>query len=210
MIFAVNDESTHYGVPALVKINGPEVFAVYADETGLLKRELSPGDYLLEVTAPGYKDMKDKITIRDGKTNAFGFMLTPLNSPEEDKLISSRVRTGFTLIHGYTLDDRNQPLAGVRVHLEEAGTETVTDRRGYYWLSVPTPPETAPDIPGADALIAEMPGYVTVIHRNILVGGEDAGGYFIGMERGTGRTEHDDTHKQMRKNVEPQAEAGGL
>ncbi len=210
MIFAVNDESTHYGVPALVKINGPEVFAVYADETGLLKRELAPGDYLLEVTAPGYKDMKDKITIRDGKTNAFGFMLTPLNSPEEDKLISSRVRTGFTLIHGYTLDDRNQPLAGVRVHLEEAGTETVTDRRGYYWLSVPTPPETAPDIPGADALIAEMPGYVTVIHRNILVGGEDAGGYFIGMERGTGRTEHDDTHKQMRKNVEPQAEAGGL
>jgi carboxypeptidase family protein/PEGA domain-containing protein len=203
---AINDTSTHYGVPALVRGVGPESFSLYADDAGLLKRELTSGEYQIEVTAPGYKNMKSEVTVRDGKTTNLGFMLTPLSPPEEENLVPSRLRPGFTLIRGYVTDDRNQPLAGVRVRMEKADTETVTDRRGYYWLSVPTPPETAPDVAGTDTLIAEKAGYKTVIHQNMLIGGEDAGGVFIGMERGIGRIEFDDTHRMMRRNVEPQAE----
>ena len=201
----VNDAFTHYAVPAFVKGAGPELFSVYTDEAGRLNRELAPGEYRIEVSAPGYKDLKSRATIEAGKTNFWGFMLTPLDPPEEEKLVPSRLRPGFTLIHSYAIDDRGQPVGGVRVHLEKAGTATVTDRRGYYWMSAPTPPEAAPDVPGIDTLIAEKRGYKTIVHRNIPIGGDDAGGYFLEMERGTGKREFDDTHKQMRKNVEPQA-----
>lgn len=129
-------------------------------------------------------------------------MLTPVSPPEEERLLASRLRPGFTLIHGYASDERGQPLPGVRIRLQTAGVATVTDERGYYWLSAPTPSGrvgAGVAVPGADTLIAEKPGYKTVIHRNIVVGGEDAGGYILGMERGTGAVQFDDTHKLIRK-----------
>src|ERR1019366_3939961 len=195
----VNDVETHYSVPALVKGDGPELFSVSTDETGLLKRALAPGEYRLEVSAPGYKSMKSRATVEAGRTSFLGFMLDPTNPPEEELLLPSRLRTGFSVISGYALQDRGRPVSDVRVRLQKTGGETVTDRRGYYWLSVRTPPETERFVPGTDTLIAEKPGYKTIIHRNIIIAGEDAGGVFLGMERGTGVEEHDDTHKMLRK-----------
>jgi hypothetical protein len=196
----VRDGATGYAVPALVKGDGPELFSTLADKAGHLRQAMAPGVYRLEVSAPDYKDAKSHTTIEGGKTVWMTFMLDPMNPPEEERLLESRLREGFTLIHGYAVDkETGQPVRDVRVRLEHAGAQTVTDHRGYYWLSVPTPPETEPDKPGTDTLIAEKPGWKTIVHRNMLIGDADGGGYLLDLERGTGAVEHDDTHKLMRK-----------
>lgn len=206
---AVNDSATHYAIPALVKVDGPEIFTVPTDEFGRLKRAVPPGEYRFEVSAPGYKNMKSHTTVESGKTAAMIFMLDPANPPEEERLLESRLRPGFSLVHGYATE-RGRPVRDVQVRLQKAGAKTTTDHRGYYWLSVPTPPETSPGVPDTDTLIAEKPGYKTIIHRNMIVASEDAGGFYLGMERGSGVVEFDDTHKLMRKRSESVDEHGAL
>lgn len=207
LILVIDDSSTHYGVPALVKATGPELFEIYLDETGVLHRMLDPREYTFDASARGYHDRKHiKFTLREGDTTAFSFSLTPLEPPEEEKLLLSRIRPGFTLISGYILDRRNRPISGVKVYMERAGTSIVTDERGYYWLSVPTPPETAIDVPGTDTLIAEKPGFTTVVYHNIMLAGGDGGGWYIGLYLGSGRVESDKTHKMFRTDQPPEGE----
>ena len=206
----VNDVNTHYAIPALIKAEGPDLFSAYADDAGVLRRDIAPGEYLVEVSAAGYKSMADKVQVGAGHITNFGFMLSPLTPPPEDELRQSKLRAGFTLVSGYVLDNRCHPFKDVRVRLEKAGAETLTDERGFYWLSIPTPPETAVDLPGTDNLIADKRGYRTVIYRNMLVGGEDAGGYVFGMRLGQGTDEHDATHKMMQKGTEAQDPVRGL
>jgi hypothetical protein len=95
-------------------------------------------------------------------------------------------------------DDRGRPVAGVRVRLQKANVAATTNERGYFWLLAPTPPQTAPDIPGVDTLIAKRSGYKTIIHRNIFVAGPEGGGYLLDLVRGNGRVEFDDTHHLMK------------
>jgi hypothetical protein len=171
---AVNDAATHYSIQALVKADGPETFSVMTDGIGKLDRALAPGEYHLEVSAPGYEGMRSTATIESGRSTPMIFMLNPLNPPAEQNLLESKLRTGFTLIHGYATDERGRPIRDARVRLQKANTETMTDERGYYWLSVPMPPQATSGAPGTDNLIAEKPGYKTIIHRNIAMVGEDA------------------------------------
>jgi hypothetical protein len=196
----VRDAATGYAVPALVKGDGPELFSTLADKAGHLRRSLAPGEYRFEVSWPGYQDFKSYTTIEGGKTVSMTLMLQPVNPTEEEGLLEAKLREGFTLFHGYAVDkETGQPVSDVRVRLQRADKATITDHRGYYWLSVPTPPETEPDVPGTDTLIAEKPGWKTIVHRNMLIGGEDGGGYHLDLERGTGTVERDDTHKLMHK-----------
>jgi Tol biopolymer transport system component len=143
--------------------------------------------------------MKTWTNVEAEKSSPTGAMLDPLSPPPDEKELDSQLRQGFTLLHAYAVDDLGRPVSGVRVRLQNAGDEAMTDERGHYWLLTPTPPNTAPDAPGTDTLIADKPGYKTVIHRNIIVGGEDGGGWFLDMEKGAGTKEFDDTNKLMKE-----------
>ena len=199
---AVNDSSTHYSVSALIKGDGPESFSAWTDDRGLLKRALPPGEYRLEVLAKGYKPMRSRATVRAGETLSTGFVLTPLHPNEEEQLRDSRIRPGFTLVHGYAIEGYGRPAPGVRVRLQKAGVETTTNDRGYYWLSAPTPPRPVGGRPGTDTLIATKPGYKTIIRRNIMLSPEETSGRILGMEPGKGVMEFDDTHKLMRDGLD--------
>lgn len=179
-------------------MDGPKSLSAETDDTGSLRLTLPPGDYHEEVSAPGYQTMRSHTSVQSRKTSAMGFMLDPVNPPPEDLGVDSKLKPGFTLLHGYAVDDRGRPVAGVQVHLQKARVEATTNERGYFWLSSPTPPQTAPDIPGVDTLVAEKAGYKIIIHRNIFVVGAEGGGYLLDLVRGPGKIEFDDTHHLMR------------
>lgn len=169
----VRDVQTHYSVHATVKLDGPKSLSAETDDTGSLRLTLPAGEYCEEVSAPGYQTMRLHTSVQSGKTSPMGFMLDPVNPPPEDLDVDSKLKPGFTLLHGYAVDDRGRPVAGVRVHLQKASVEATTDERGYFWLSAPTPPQTASDIPGVDTLVAEKAGYKIIVHRNIFVAGAE-------------------------------------
>src|SRR5207248_3821345 len=75
--------------------------------------------------------------------------------------------------------------------------ETLTDSRGHFGLSVPTPRPTVPDMMGTDTLTYEKPGYKTVIFENFGISSEEMGGIADGMEKGSGVVRHNETHKLM-------------
>jgi hypothetical protein len=128
-------------------------------------------------------------------------MLDPANPPEEEQSINSELRPGYTLIHGYATDDDGRPVNGVSVRLLGAAAETATNQRGYFELSVPTPPLDT----DTDTLVAEKAGYKTAVHKNFIVEGEDGGTGTLDLERGTGKTEFDDT-PAIRKSAETSEE----
>lgn len=194
----VRDVDTHYAVQAKIVLAGPESLSAETDDTGSLAVSLSEGQYWIEISAPGYQTLRTRASVQPARTWPFGIMLNPVTPPEEEQSLKSALRLGFTLLHAYATDDQGRPIPGVRIRLMHAGGETTTNGRGYYEISVPTPPETSPDIPGTDTLIAQKQGYRTIIQRSMIVAGEDGGGMFLDMEKGRGVTEFDDTHKLMK------------
>lgn len=198
----VRDVTTHYAVRAQIKLDGPQSFSRETDDAGSLQLPLPRGEYQMEITAPGYRDMRTHATVEPGNTWPIGIMLDPVNPPEEEESREAKLKPDFTLLYGYAVDD-GKPVAGVKVRLQHAGDETTTNERGYYELSVPTPPDTAPGLPGIDTLIAQKQGYKSICYRNIIVAGQEVGGALLDMEKGTGTIESDDTHKLMRGLVPP-------
>lgn len=194
----IRDADTHYAVHAQVSLEGPESASFAADDTGNIQASLPAGQYRVEITANGYKPMRTRTAVQSGTTSSIGIMLDPVTPPQEEQSLQSSLEPGLTILHGYAVNDEGQPVQGVSVRLLHSGTHTITNDRGYYEISVSTPPETARDIPGTDTLIAQKQGYKTVIHRNIVIAGEDGGGIFLDMEKGKGVTEFDDTHIQMK------------
>lgn len=200
LILTVRDSGTHFAVRAQIIIAGPKSITAETDDTGMLQVGLPASQYWIEVLAPGYRTMRTRGSVGAGETTPVGIMLDPTTPPKEQQLLQSSLRNGFTVMHGYAVDDSGRPVPGVAVRLLHQDGKAVTNDRGYYELSVPTPPERELDIPGTDTLIAQKPGYKTIVHRNIIVAGRDGGGWFLDMKRGKGTTEFDDTHKLMRNN----------
>lgn len=202
----VRDVRTHFAVPATINITGPQAFVLATDANGHVKQPVPPGEYHFEITAPGYQTMRTHTGVADGQTVDTTMMLDPVHHPQEEDSVASRLKPGYTLLHGYAIDTDGQPVSGVRVYSETSGVETVTDQRGAYFLSVPTPEEIAPalDLPGMDTIIAEKQGYKTDIHRNLSVAMDDGGGIFFELKSGRGSVEHDDMHKLTRSYLESQ------
>ena len=208
---AVRDFDTHYAVKAQIKLDGPESVSLTTGESGISRLSLQTGSYAMEISAAGYKPMTSQTTIFPGNNMPETFMLNPLNPPIEQQELPSRLKSGFTLLHGYAVNDLGQPVEGVTVRLRKAGVETTTNYRGYYELSAPTPAESAPDVPGTDTLIAQRTGYKTIINQNIVVAGEDGGGWILDMQQGAGVKEVDETHHLLKNTAdspEPSTPAG--
>ena len=142
--------------------------------------------------------------IRPGNDNGLGAILVSLKPRPEEESEHSRLRLGYSLVRGYATDGQGHPVAGVRVRLKNAGVETTTNERGYYWFSVLAPPETAAGYAGTDTLIAEKAGYKTIVHQNIVLSGEDSGGWGLDMVRGSGVEAENDLPMSARPTDEHQ------
>lgn len=190
----VRDSYTHYAVHAKILLEGPESLSMQTDESGDLKVALPAGNYQMEISAVGYRVMTTHYPVGPGKASSIGIMLDAVAPPPEERLFDSSLRSGFSLLHGYATNEQGQPVAGVHVRLQCQGGEATTNKRGYFQLSVPTPPDIARDLAGIDTLIAQKPGYKTIIHENFFIAGEDGGGFLLDMKKGAGVLKFDDTH----------------
>jgi len=128
------------------------------------------------------------VVIRPGNANptGLGVMLTPLRPRPEEDSERSQLKPGYTLFVGYATDEQGHPVAGVRARFRNAGAETTTNDRGYYSLSILTPPKKGEDVAATDTFTAEKPGYKTIVHYNVEVESEGPKGIGLDMERGSG------------------------
>jgi hypothetical protein len=201
----VRDAITHYAVPAKIELEGPKSLSLQTNGTGTIT--LPSGEYLEKISAPGYNTMWwDSRMIRPGNANPtpLGAMLQPVNPPEEEQSVASRLRPGYSLVRGYATDEEGHPVAGIRVRFKNAGAETTTNERGYYSFSILSPREIAEGYPGTDTLIAEKPGYKTIVHNNVLLEGGEPGGIALDMERGSGVIQFNDLPMSARPTDEHQ------
>lgn len=200
------DSATHIAVQATVEFKGPESRSVETDKDGRASVSLLPGNYQETITAPGYKTVTFPWVIHrnaSDNTTAAGAELDPVKEPEEVAGCSAQARPGYTVVCGYAVDDQNQPVAGVRIHLQGKSVEpmeTTTNYKGFFVVQLPSPPGT-PDpngrpgrdfLPGTANLTGEKSGYKNQVHTNIPLMDDNAWGVLINMKRGSGTVETDD------------------
>jgi len=184
----VRDARTHYAVRANIRLRGPESVFVQTDATGLLNQIVSTGKYVvwyvIEVSAPGYKVATSRFL--PGLSLPLRIMLIPEKPPAEEQpeAVARRVHPGYTLLHGYAVDVKTgKPVPGLRVRVK-GRAETLTDARGHYWLSVPTPTSSQSELTDANAVIAEKNGYETIILNKFSISAEDMQGPMFDVKKG--------------------------
>jgi hypothetical protein len=188
----VRDGATDFAIRAKVGLKGPKSITAQTDASGSLTIALPLGEYQVELSAAGYKPMTFPQSIVAGDNPTGQIMLDPDQPPEELRSIDAQLKPAFTLLFGYAVDQHGRPVAGVHILVEKANLETTTNARGFFSLSVPSPPSSNPDLPATDTVVAARAGYKTVIHRDVsLVSGNPAG-FFLDMKSGTGLHEVDD------------------
>jgi hypothetical protein len=165
--FRVRDSTTGYAVRATVTVEGTKAgqlgpLSLRTNELGRFRRELPVGPYLVEVSAPGYESLKTQFEIGAVAPLPMTIVLPRQSLPEDlqPEVLDARLSPGHSLVQGYAVNaETGKPLPGVRIRLEKAQMQAVTNDRGYFWVSVPTPPLDALGLPGEDTLIAGLPGY---------------------------------------------------
>lgn len=207
----VMDVATHFAVQAKVEFKGPETLITETDKYGRASVHLSPGQYQERVTAPGYKPMIYQFTVVPGENTLAngrdpryptGAMLNRIKQPEEIEEADKLIRPGYTLFTSYAVGEGGQPVGDVHVRIygkSIEATDATTNARGFFAISVPTPPATTPpviadteNLPATADLIAEKPGYKTQVHMNIPLMGGGVNGVFLEMVRGSGTVKSDD------------------
>lgn len=207
--FRVLDVQTGYSIKA--KVTYDEVqdgwtnpVSQATDEEGRVRLKLPPGDYLFEVTSVGYERARLHIPIAAATKQPLGVNLSPDSMPQELQadVLDAKLRPGITLVCGYVVDDETRkPLEGATVRVVKAGVEVKTNQRGYYEVSVPSPPGTVIEgapLPGMDDLIISSKGYRTYVGRNLDFPDDDTAGLNVALVRGRGEIVKDYTHKLRR------------
>lgn len=143
----VIDSTTHIAVRATVEFKGPESRSVETDKDGRASVTLSPGKYQETITAPGYKTLSPTVVIHpNASDNIGGAWLEPVKQPEELDAASAQIRPGYTVIYGYIVDGRNQPVADVHIRVQGQSVEpmeTTTNYKGFFVMQVLSAPQNA-------------------------------------------------------------------
>ena len=167
--------------------------AVGTDEAGRGGFRLAAGVNELQITAPGYARLYTHFD--GGQSLDVTVWLDPQGVPVEmrPETIALRVQPRMTLIHGHVFDENGQPLPQARVCLEHAQTEAISDKTGYFRMSVPAPKvDPQGDLPGTDDLVVEYDGSVVAIRissrrfrfqsQTVTVAGDVSSLDFVGLE----------------------------
>ena len=199
---AVKDSHTHYALQASLTLQGPQNVSVRTNEAGRVTVSLEPGEYRIEVSAPLHKTLRTHTNIHQGASDSGTVFLDPDNLPSEElpENLTPYQRPGFTLLHGYIVDeDTGKPIEGATVRAEHANVATHTDSKGHYLLSIPTPVAEYPGGLGTDTLIFAKQGYSTQEYDNFGVAGDEMGGSANELQKGNRIHRYDATHKLMKE-----------
>jgi hypothetical protein len=178
--FRIRDTRTGHAIPANVTLRHVEVdrtgslvdlsplSSMDSDEFGRAQFNLPPGEHLIAVSAPGYQSVRSQFLVETGKAPLLmTFELEPVSEPEEllPEVVAAQKRPGHFLLLGYVVDAQNwQPLSEVQVQMSQV--LAVTDKKGYFILSVPVPPQQDGEVPHKDAVF-ERSGYKQHALRNM-------------------------------------------
>jgi len=198
------DSATGYAVPTSFSAENQTARAratLVTDAAGRGRYQLAAGRHNLEIAARGYRPFKTHFEVDPQTPLAVTIWLDPLEPPEElrPEVVAAKLMPGYTMLHGHVADAQGgRPLAGVRIHLENAGVEGWTDERGYFLLYALTPSvNPTEELPKTDHLMAEFAGFKTYRIANVLLTEGDAH-FKIELERGEGTVERDKGHKMLR------------
>jgi hypothetical protein len=164
-----------------------------ADASGKLVLKLPPGNYLIEVSAPGHQPMRSYTSVPAGKSSTGSFTLHPNETPEDLKQVNSLARPGFASAAGYVLDATMlRPIAAAQIQDKNAGAVATTNARGFYVLEVPL--KEPPDDECHDTIVSlfvKAPRYKEVVGRRQLLNNNDVSiGVNFWLEHGTGTEEN--------------------
>lgn len=172
---------------------------------GHFVHELSPGEYVFEISAPGYKSMRSHIGVVQDAVAPADINLDPISPPEElrEDAVNSELRSGLELVQGYISDSvTHRPIAGVEIRLKQSGATAVTNAEGYFQLyadAISTADaSSAEEFPELDTLTATAPGYKVHTLSGLLHVPESSKVIRIALIRGTGVSHADDTPRPLR------------
>ncbi|MBC8232826.1 PD40 domain-containing protein [bacterium] len=142
----VKNASTEKGVEGALVVVEEEGASATTDATGRAALELPLGKHDIKVTAKGYIEAGQTVTIR----------------PEGIKV--NIILTPGVRVKGVVTSDVGNPIAGVRVTL--GNYSRFTDNLGLFTLS--------PILPGTYRFIAEKPGYEKATRDGVSIGTDEA------------------------------------
>ena len=189
-VLVIRDSETGYAVNALVKVQGRGgSVTLKADAAGRVTLQLPTGEYGVAISAAGYKPMRLDLDLAPVANQNGTIHLDPERTPEEERpeAIQAHLRKGYTVLHGFVVDEVGKALGGVTVRLGSG--EAKTDVRGHYFVSVETPSLTRTG-PGALTLSFEKPGYRTLVIENFKVTSDELAEVPMGMTTGHGEIRH--------------------
>lgn len=178
-----------------------EILRGQTNSLGRLSMNLPSGKFLVEISAPGYKTMKD---IRyDSSSGEFGTAELDRVAPPPELLpdvLKAQERKGYLFVYGFVVDaDTGRPLADVEARMPKVGLNANTDARGFFSQSVLLPVPPAPDQGTLDDLSVSLPGYKTYEATNVDLPKEGWQGFQIDLHRGQGKETHDVTPTPLRE-----------
>jgi Stage II sporulation protein len=161
---------------------------------GHVELAISPGQYAVEITAPGYKRMRTVITASPGMTLTTHFiMLDPVAPPSELLELNKRVRPGYSIVGGYVLDSKTyHPIAGADIVLERTGFSSKTDAKGFFSLEIPVHPTRLDEDDSnseQETIRSTSQGYKAYVRHNIDLNDNDRSVIRIELEKGKGQTD---------------------
>lgn len=213
VLFRIRDSKTGHAIPANVTLRHVEVdrtgslvdrsplSAMDSNEFGRAQFNLPPGEHLIEVSAPGYRRMRTHTFVTAGKTLSMAFELLPVSEPEEllPEVLAAQVLPGHFLLLGYVVDAQDwQPLSGVQVQMGQV--RAMTDKKGYFMLRVPVPPQQGGEGWLLD-VVFERSGYKQHVLWNMSLWEKVTWITRIEMEPGEGMTGLDSMHKLVRQGL---------
>lgn len=205
--FQFLDFATGFGVPsATVKWGrigknsiSPLSQSAVSSSEGKLPLQLSPGQYALEFSAPGYKPMRGHYSAPLGSMTRLNVVLDPVVPPKELRrsTVEAELRKGMELDHGFVSNALTHlPIADVQVRLKQSGLATTTNSRGYFKMLAPAQDtsklRSPKEFPPSDRLTASAPGYKTYILTGLWHNPHNWAVINIELTPGTGTT-HEDT-----------------
>ena len=171
---------------------------------GRLPLKLSPGEYVFEISASGYRPMRGHETVTLSSMPSLNVNLDPLVPPKElrDATVAAELRKGMELDHGFVTDAlTHRPIAHVELSLQQSGAAATTNSRGYFQLMAPAQDTSqlrdANEFPPSDTLTASAPGYKTYILTGLWHDPESWRRINIELTPGTGTTHEDDTPRPL-------------
>ena len=168
MSLFIRNQHSGAGIPAVVKLQGPEgLQMIETGPGGRLDFSGAPGKYLLQISSPGCQAMESYFFVEAGRILNIDFWLEALQP-----YVPPQAKKGSSIIEGYVVDRKTgMVVPGIEVYNKLAGISVQTDKQGFFRLESPavSDMQNSSDKPVLTDLQFSGQGFGTYTIHNYLV-----------------------------------------